>query len=155
MQPLLVNAGDLFFVAARGNLGRERFRQQGAKLASNGFLAGYAEELFHARVPGFDDAFQIHGKNANVQRFHDVFAEVLEACDFKGLLLERGVKLGVIECNGNVAGDRFDELNVIAGKIIAVDGLTEPQDSHGVFANAARDKIIEVELVEGALEQTR
>src|SRR5271155_270941 len=151
VQALFVNAGDLLRVAARGNLRGKLFRKKGAKLASNGLLAGDAEELLHARVPGFDDAFQIHGKNADIQGFDDVFAEVFEPRDLEGLLLERGIELGVIEGHRNVACNRFYQLNVITGEVIAVDGLAEPQNSDGVLANAAGNIVIEVELFESAV----
>ena len=131
---------------------RELFRKQGAKLASNGVLPGHAEKLLHARVPGFDDAFQIHGENADVQGFDDVFAEVFEARDLEGFLFERGIKLRVIESHGDVACNRFHELDVIAGKIVAVDGLPEAQNGHGVFADAAGNVVIEVELFERSVD---
>src|SRR5580704_1103442 len=150
MQTLFVDAGDLLGVAACSNFLCKRFRKQRAKLASNGLLAGNAEELFHARVPGFDDAFQINGEDADIQGFHDIFAEVFEACDLESFLFERGVELSVIKSHGDVACDRFHQLDVITGKIIAVDSLAEAQDSDGVLANTAGNVVIQVELFESA-----
>jgi hypothetical protein len=65
-------------------------------------------------------------------------------------LFEGGIKLRVVESYSHVACNCFDQLDVIAGEIVAVDGLAEPQNSHGVFANAAGHKVIEVELFESA-----
>src|SRR5580700_6574805 len=150
METLFVNAGNLLRVPSCGYLLCKLLGEQGAKLASNGFLTGYAEQLLHARVPGFDDALQIHGEDANIQGFHDVFAEVFEACNLESFLFERSVELSVIKSHGDVACDGFHQLDVITGKIIAVDGLAEAQDSDGMFANAAGNVVIQVELLESA-----
>jgi len=150
VQALFVNPGDLLLVPARRNLRCKFFREKGAELPADGFLPGHAEKLLHARIPGFDDAFQIYCQNADIQRFHNVFAEVFEARNFESLLLERGIKLSVIECHGDIAGNGFHQLDVIAGKIVAVDGFSEPQNGDGVFADAAGNIVIEVELFESA-----
>src|SRR5208282_2835091 len=136
VQALFINSGDLLRVAARSNFQGKLFRKQGAKLPSNGILPSHSEELLHARIPGLDDTFQIHSKNADIQRLHDVLAEVFEARD--------------LESYSHVACNRFDQFDVIAGEIVAIDGLAEPQNGHGVFANAAGHKVIEVELLQSA-----
>ena len=149
-QAVFVNSGDLLLVAARGNFLNEFRRKQFAQRAAHGVVASHAKQLLHAGVPGFDGAFQVDGQHADVQRFHDVFAEVLEASDFEGFLLERAVKLGIVECDGNVARDGLHQFNVVAGKKIAVYGLAKPENGNGVLANAAGNEIIEIELFEGA-----
>src|SRR5216683_1591192 len=146
MESLLIDAGNLFLVTARGDFARQFLRQQRAELPSNGFLARHSEKLFHARVPGFDDALQINGKHADVQGFNDIFAEVLEPRDFEGFLFERAVELRVVESDGDVAGDGLNQLDVIAGQKISIDRLAEAEDRDGVLADAAGDKIIEVQL---------
>ena len=60
----------------------------GQALMAYGILTLHAKELLHARVPGFDHAAEIDGQHTDVQGFDDIFAEVFEARDFQGLLLE-------------------------------------------------------------------
>ena len=88
VQALFINSGDLLRVAARCNFRGKLFWKQGAKLASNGILASHSEELLHARIPGFDDTFQIDGKNPDIQGLHDILAEVFEARDLECFLFE-------------------------------------------------------------------
>src|ERR1700688_578795 len=115
---------------------------------ADGVLALDAEELLHARVPGFHHADQIHGENADVQGFDDVFAEVLEARNFQRFLFERRVQLGVVQRDGEVAGDGLHQLDVVAGEKIAVDGFTQAEHRDGVLANTAGHEIVQVQLLE-------
>src|SRR5579863_2839337 len=147
MESLFIDAGNLFLVTSSGNFGAERFRKQRAKLLADGVLARNAEELFHPGVPGFHDARKIDGKNTYVQRFHDVFAEVFQASDFQGFLFERTVKLCVIQSDRDVARDGFDEFDVIARQKIAIDGFSKSENRNSAFANAARNEVVEVELL--------
>src|SRR5213083_3090732 len=93
LQSLLIDAGNLFLVAPRRDFAREFLRQQRVELPSNGLLTRHSEKLLHAGVPGFHDALEVHGEDTDIQGLNDIFAEVLEAHDFEGLLLERTVQL--------------------------------------------------------------
>ncbi len=124
--------------------------KQFAERTAHRVIASDAKQLFHAGVPGLHSAFQIDGQYADVERFDDVFAEVLEASDFEGFLFQRGVQLGIVEGNGYVTGDGLHQLNVIARKEIAVHRFAKPQNGNGVLANAAGNKVIKIELLEGA-----
>ena len=64
------------------------------------------------------------------------------------LLLERVVKLRVVERDRDVARDGVQQFDVFAGKEIAVDRLAEAQHRDGVLANPAGHKVIQVELLE-------
>src|SRR6266852_2220769 len=152
LEPLLINTGDLFRVATRHDLARQLLGQEGTELPANGLLARHAEKLFHAGVPGLDNTVQIHRQHADVQRFNDVFAEILEAGDLQRFLLEGTVKLRVVQRHGYVAGDRFHQFDVIAGEEVAVNRLAEAQNGDGVFADAAGDEIIQIELLERAAD---
>src|SRR6266849_6094923 len=149
MEALLVDAGDLLFIAPRGDFLGKFFRQERAQLAAHGVLALYAEELLHARVPGLDHAAKIDGQHADVQRFDDVFAEILEPRNLQSLLFERRIELGVVQGHSDVAGDGVHQLDVIAGQEITIDGLAEAQNGDGVLANAARHEVIQIQLLEG------
>src|SRR5260370_40488418 len=147
MQSLLIDAGDLFLVTTRGDFLRQFPGQKRTELPPNGLLARHPKQLLHARVPGFDDALQIHGKHTNVEGFHDVFAEILEASDFQRFLFQRAVKLGVVERDSDVASDGYNQFDIVAGQEVTVDGLPQAQNRNGMFPNTARNKVVQVELL--------
>src|SRR6202158_1024047 len=95
MEPLLIDAGDLLFIAPRGDFRGKLFRQERAQLAAHGGLPLHAEQLLHARVPGLNHAAEIDGQNPDVQGFDDVFTEILEARDLQRFLLKRRIELGI------------------------------------------------------------
>src|SRR5712671_3265478 len=66
MQALLVDAGDLLFVAARGDFRSKFFGEERAELMAYGILALHAKELLHTRVPGLDHAAEIDGQHTDV-----------------------------------------------------------------------------------------
>ena len=59
LEPLFIDAGDLFLVTPHSDFARQFFGQQRTELAPHGFLARHAKELFHPGVPGFHDAFEV------------------------------------------------------------------------------------------------
>ena len=65
-------------------------------------------------------------------------------------LLERAVQLRIIERDGHVARDRLHQLHVVAREKIAVDGLPKTKYGDGVLANAAGNKIVQIQLLESA-----
>ena len=123
LQSLFIDAGDLFLVTTRGNFVRQFRGQKRAELAANGFLARHPKQLLHACIPRFDDALQIHGQHTHVQRFHDVFAEILETRDFQRFLFQRAVKLGVVERDSDIASDGYNQFDIVAGQEVTVDRL--------------------------------
>src|SRR5215472_13259560 len=62
--------------------------------------------------------------------------------------LERRIQLGVVERDGNVTCNGFYQLDVVAREEIPVDCFAEAQNGNGVLANAARNEIIQVQLLE-------
>src|SRR5260370_12001847 len=150
VESLLIDAGNLFLVAAGGDFACQFFRQQGAELASICFLERHAEQLLHARVPGFNDTVKIDGKYAHIQGFDDVFAEILEAGDFECFLFERAVELRVIKSDSNIAGNRLDQFDVVAGQKISVNRLAEAEHRHGMLADTAGHKVVEGQLLQRA-----
>src|SRR5258708_2666674 len=83
------------------------------------------------------------GEHADVEGFNDIFAKVLEAGDFESFLFERAVELRVVESDGDVAGNRLDQLDVIAGQKISVDRFAKAENRDGVLADTAGDKVVE------------
>src|SRR5260370_25229117 len=150
MESLLIDAGNLFLVTTGGNFARQFIRQQGAELASNRFLARHSKELLHAGVPGLHDAVKVNGEHADVQGFNDVFAEILEAGDFECFLFERAVKLRVVQGDGNIAGNRLDQFDVVAGQKNSINYLSDTHYFHSLLTNTAGDKGGEGPLLERA-----
>ena len=84
---------------------RRQFRHQvgGSTSSSCGRLASLRadfEQPHELRIPGFDAVLQIHSQHADVQRLDDIFAEILEALDLRGFLLERVVEPGIFDRDG-------------------------------------------------------
>src|SRR5256885_4755439 len=115
---------------------------------SDGILPLDAEKLLHARVPGFHQAAKIDGQHAYVERLNDVLAEILKPRNLQRLLLKRAVKLRVIERHREVAGNGLHQFDVIAGEKIPVDRLAQPKNRYSMFANAAGNEIIQVQLAQ-------
>ena len=70
---------------------------------------------FHLGIPGFDAISEIHRENAHVDGFHDVFVEVFEALVLRDLLLKRCVKAAILNGDGKISGDSFEQFHVFAG----------------------------------------
>src|SRR5438477_413430 len=66
-------------------------------------------------------------------------------------LLTKGV-MEPFKVDGDVAGNRFAQLYVITGQKIPVDRLAKAENSNGMFADAAGNKVVEVELFERAAD---
>src|SRR5579859_1303189 len=148
MEALLIDAGDLLFIAAGSDFDSELFGQQRAQLTAHSILTLHIKELLHASVPGFDHAPKVNGQHTDVQRFDDILAEILKPRDFEGFLLERRIQLGIVERDGHVAGDGLHQFDVVAGEEIAIYSLAQAEDGDGVLANAAGDKVVQVQLFE-------
>ena len=88
-----------------------------------------------------------------LQRFDDIFAEILQALDLRGLLLERLIEPRVFDGDGHVAGDRGEQLEVFAREVIAVDRLAQAEHGDRAVAEAAGDEIVQVELLERAADR--
>src|SRR5579883_3475905 len=63
------------------------------------------------------------------------------------------VELSVVERDGDITRDGLDEFDVVAGEEVAVNRFAEAKDGDGVFADAAGDKIVEIQLFESALDR--
>ena len=149
-QAEFINSRHLLLIHTRGNFLHQILRKNFAQRAADRIAAFHANQLLHAGIPGFDAAFQVHGQHADIQGFHDIFAEVFQARDFHSFLFQRRIQLRVVQRDGHVAGDGLHQLHVFAGKKIPVHRFAQPENGNGVFANAARNEIVQVELFEGA-----
>ena len=68
----------------------------------------------HLRVPALDTVVEVDGEDTDVDRFDDVFVELLQALELGNLLLEALVKLRVLDGDADVAGEGFQQLHVFA-----------------------------------------
>src|ERR1700675_4426846 len=153
IQPELVDAGDMVSRGARRNFGNQIRGKHFAEFPAKRVAPRNFEQVFELRVPGFDAVFEIHREHADLERFHNVFAEILEALDLHSFLFERLIQARVFNGDGHVAGNGGEQFQVVARKVIAVHRLAEAQDCDGTLAKAAGDEIIEVELVERAADR--
>src|SRR3989442_5133941 len=150
-----VNTGDVFVGGARVHLRHQVLRQNLFELAPYRLVPRDADQLLELRVPGFDAAFQVHRQHAHVERFDDVFAEILQPLDLLRFLFERAVKLGVVNGDGNIAGDGEEQLYVVAGQKITIYGFPQTKHRHGTTAHAAGDVVIQVQLRDRAADRLR
>ena len=143
-----VEAGDALVAGARRNFRHQVGRKHVFQLAAHGFMARHADQPLELRVPGFHRAVEIDRQHAHIERFDDIFREVLEPLDLHGFLFQRVIELRIIERDGQIPRDGEQKFHVFAGQKIAVDGLSRAQHGHGVVANLAGDKVVQVELFE-------
>src|ERR1700722_6021166 len=112
-----------------------------------------AQQPFELRIPGFDAVLKVNGYDADVQGFDDIFAEILEAFDLHGLLLERMVEPGIFDGDGDVASDGEEQFEVVTGEVIAVDGFAQAENGDGTVVETTGDEIVQVELFERATDR--
>src|SRR5439155_21409207 len=116
----IVNAGILPHAV---KLLHQRAGQYFANGTAERLRAGQGVHHFHLRVPGLDVVVQIHRQHTYADGFHDVFVEVFERLVGQRLVLQRGIKPGVLDSNADVSRQRLQQLNVFAGEEIALHGL--------------------------------
>ena len=134
-----VEAGDALIAGARRNFRHQIGRKHVLELAADGFVARHADQPLKLRIPGFHRAAEIHGQHADVQRFDDIFREILEPLDLRRFLFQGGVELGIVERDGQIAGDGEQQLDVLARQKVAVDRFPESQHGDRVVANAGTE----------------
>jgi hypothetical protein len=66
-------------------------------------------------------------------------------------LLERGVESAVLNCDADVAGERFEQFNVFTRQEVTVDGFAESEEGDGLLPRVARDVIVQIEASDGLL----
>ena len=67
--------------------------------------------------------------NADVDRFDDVLAEFLQPLVFFDLLLQRTVEPAILDRDRDIAGKRDQQLEVVAGKEIALVRAADARDT--------------------------
>ena len=120
------------------------------KFAAQRFGARNSQEVLELRVPGLDAIFEIDCDDPDLQRFDDILAEIFQAFDLHGFLLERVIEASVFDGDGDVSGDGEKQFEVVAREVVAVHGLTQSEDCDGAFAETAGDEIVQVEFFESA-----
>ncbi len=77
---------------------------------------------FHLRVPALDAIFQIESEDSHVDGFDDVLVEFLQALKLADLFFEPRIQACILQRDADVAGERFEQLDVFARKEIAANG---------------------------------
>ena len=83
-------------------------------------------------------SFEVDGEDADVDGFDDVLVELLEPLEFADLLLQARVEAGVLERDADVAGQRFEQLDVFAGKKVAAQRAAQADDGDGAAGGLRR-----------------
>ena len=73
----------------------------------------------------------------------------------RDLLLQRGVQARVLDGDADVAGQRFQQLDVFAGEEIALAGLAQAHDGDGAPLHRAGNEVVQVELRDRVLRARR
>src|SRR5258708_38367937 len=101
-------------------------------------------------VPELDAALGTYSQHANVHGFDDIFREIFEALDQLRFLLQRGVKLGIVDRYGQISADGDEQFDIFTSEEITVDGLAQTENSNRAVVDAARDEVMEIELLKRA-----
>ena len=108
--------------------------KDGAKFLADGFGAAERVHGLHLRIPALDAVVEIDGENAHVDGFDDVLVELLEALELADLLFQPRIEAGVLEGDADVAGQRFEQLNVFARQEVAAQRAAQADDGDGAAA---------------------
>src|SRR5450631_1118652 len=138
-------------------LGRENI----LKPLAEGLAATERIHGLHLRVPAFDTVFEVEGENADVDGLDDVFVELLETFELANLFFEPCVEAGVLQGDANVAGQRLEQFNVLAGEEVSAHGAAQADDSNRAAgcctafnlarSHAARQIVVQVQQGGGVL----
>src|SRR5258708_7221771 len=90
----------------------------------------------HLGVPALDSIVEVDREDPDVDRFDDIFVELLQAFELRNLLLQSPIELRVLDGDADVSGQRFQQLHVFTGEKVAVVGSAEANDGDGSCAAA-------------------
>src|ERR1700722_17248889 len=137
-----VDAADAVFRGAGGELGGEVRRQHLGERAADGTIARNFEKADELGIPGLDAVLEVESQDADVQGFDDIFAEIFEALDLSGFLFERVIETRVLDGDADVASDGEQQLEIVAGEVIAADGFGKAENGGGAVVEATGDEVI-------------
>ena len=120
-----------------------------------GLGTAHSVKAFQGGIPGFDFAFQVAGQHAGVDGFDDVLAEIAQGLVVLGLQFQRFIEARVLQCDGNIAGEGLEKINVFAGKIVALARLAQSQVAERPFLNLERQVVVQLEMLNGFLGRRR
>ena len=140
----MANAVILFYEGCREDLAQRPSKRLCSRLRVH---------HFHLRVPRLHPIGQIHGKDADTDGLNDILVEFLQPLVRGDALLQRGIESRVLDRNTDVSGESLKQLNIFAGEIVALDGLTHSQNGNGTVLHSARDVIVQLELGNGRLSR--
>ena len=106
---------------------------------------------FHLRVPALDAVFHVERHDADVDGFDDVLVEILQALVLRHFLLQRSVEPAVLDGDAEIAAERFEQLHVFAGKVVALGGLSQAEHGDGLLLRAAGNVVVQIEAGDGVL----
>ena len=68
-----------------------------------------------------------------LQRLDDVLAEIFQPLDLQRFLFERLVQPRVFDGDRDITGDGRKQLEIVARKVVAVDGLAQADECDGTI----------------------
>src|SRR5690606_32695052 len=113
-------------------------------LAADHLVAGQHHHLFERRVAARYPAVLVNGKQADVDRLDDRFVKFLEQRELFRLLLLFLVKPAVLDGNGYIARNGFENLKVLGREQRTVLCTAEPDDGDHFASNDARHEIMQL-----------
>ena len=84
---------------------------------------------------------------------HDIFREILQSLDLLCFLFEGRIELRVIQRDRDITRDGEEQFHIFSGQEIAVYRFAQPQNGDGVIADAARNEVMEVEMLDRAADR--
>ncbi len=123
-------------------LGREKLGERTAQSR----VAWDARQPLDLRVPALHAIVQIRRQYPDVDGLDDILAELLQPLVFLYLALQRAVQPRVLDRDADVAGQRSEQLHIVARKEVALVGPAERQIRDGPAPHAAREIVGEIQL---------
>ena len=113
-------------------------------------LRADAGQPLDLRVPAFHAVVETGRQYADVDRFDDVFAELLQPLVFVGFALQRTVEPRIFDRDRNVVRQRHQQFDIVARQEIAFGGPAHAEIRDRPAARLTGDVISEIEFGDGS-----
>ena len=133
----------------------ELHREDSTQFLADSLRAAKRVHGLHLRIPAFDAVVQVQRQDAHIDRFDNVFVEFFEPLEFADFFFQPRVEAGVLQSDADVAGQRFQQFHILAGKKIAADGPAQTNDGDSPAGCSVLDStgqiVVQVQQCGGAL----
>ena len=154
-QPELVQVVNALASGAPGNtLPEMPAAATSRQRTSQRFQARQGKHHFHLRVPRLDAVFQIDRQHAHADGLDNVLVELLQPLVLAGFLLQRLVQTRVLHRDADVAGQRLQQLHVLAGEEVAFGGLAQAEHGDHAVHHGAGNVVVQLQAADGLASPT-